>query len=288
MKINAEIIEDSVAPSSARLTTFILTFPRFILPEFNTHRAFSRNASPSRAIPVTKQILSVETEPFIPLAFNKNAKGMQGGENLTEKEQSEAVKEWIVARDAAVLSAKALLKLGVAKQYANRILEPFAWSKVILTATEFSNFFALRYHSMAQPEICELAKQMWEAYCNSEPKILKEGEWHLPFVTKEDSINVLSGFNIEAEDVVNQLIRASVARCARVSFLNHEGKKPSFEEDNQLYHRLVGSAPIHASPAEHQGQAHSQLSWSGNFKGWIQYRKLLENENIETFLPPKE
>lgn len=272
--VEAKIITDSVAPSGIRLTTFLLTYPRMVHAEFLTHRVFSRNASSSRAIPVNKQIQMVLDNPAIPLAFTKNKPGMQGGEALKGNEHEEALKVWLQARDHAVEQARKMVDLEVHKQYANRILEPWQHITVVCSATEFSNFFALRYHSMAQPEICELAKQMWELYSANEPEQLKEGEWHLPFVGVIERTN-------------ENCIKSSVARCARVSYLNHEGKTPTLEEDLKLYGRLLGGTPIHASPAEHQARAEkfSELR-SGNFIGWTQYRKTLENENIVKFTGP--
>lgn len=283
--VEAKIVCDSLAPSGVRLTTFVLTYPRFVHSEFLAHRMFSRNASSSRAIPVKKQIQMVIDNPAIPLAFTKNKPGMQGGEVLNDEKHYLAVEYWLAARDQAVCYAKGLAGLDVHKQYANRILEPFAHITVVCTATDYANFFALRCHSMAQPEICLLAEKMYDAYQQSAPNVLAEGQWHLPFITSDD---YKPGWHTDDDNLLAeldaQLIRSSVARCARVSYLNHEGKQPTLEEDNKLYDRLVGSAPIHASPAEHQAIASDDPKLrSGNFRGWIQYRQTLLNQNIETF-----
>lgn len=269
--IEAKVVADSVAPSGVRLTTFVLTYPRFIHAEFMTHRMFSRNASSSRAIPVKKQIQMVIDNPAIPLAFTKNRKGMQGGEILSEEEHRQAEAEWLRGRDEAVGIATALSGLEVHKQYANRVLEPYAHITVVCTATDYDNFFALRMHPAAQPEICELATQMHSALNQSSPVEYWNGGWHLPFA---------GGFGW-SDLSHEECIKCSVARCARVSYLNHEGKQPSLSEDLALYERLVGSAPIHASPAEHQAMAVADPGIrSGNFRGWIQYRKTLKGENI--------
>ena len=272
--IQVKIVEDSLAPNESRLTTFVLTYPRFIHSEFMTHRVFSRNASSSRATPVKKQIQMIIDNPAIPLAFTKNKPGMQGGEVLDEQAHENAMLVWLNARDSAVNYAKILADLEVHKQYANRILEPWAHITVVCTATDFNNFFALRYHPAAQPEICELAKQMWELYTNNTPKPLLDGEWHLPFCDEFDKKN----------DSIKMSIVKSVARCARVSYLNHDGAISTYEQDLQLYDRLLGSFPIHASPSEHQAMAISDANVrSGNFYGWIQYRKTLKNENVNKF-----
>jgi len=143
--IDAKIITDSVNKNGDRLTTFILTFPRFILAELNTHRAFSRNSASSRAIPFKKMVKSVEENPFIPIAWQKDHKGMQGTEYLNQDaDEGLIVRDWLSARDNAVEVAKSLNKEGVTKQLCNRLLEPFMWHTVIISATEFSNFFELR------------------------------------------------------------------------------------------------------------------------------------------------
>lgn len=272
--IEAKIIADSIAPSGVRLTTYVLTYPRFIHAEFMTHRVFSRNASSSRAIPVKKQIEMIANNPVIPLAFTKNKAGMQGGEALEGKAEELARKAWDFAMFHALDKARMLADLEVHKQYANRILEPFAHITVVCTATEYNNFFALRNHEAAQPEIHELARQMYELYSTNEPKQLQEGEIHLPFISDEE----------RAAIKLETLVKMSVARCARVSYLNHEGKTPTLEEDLKLYDRLVGAAPIHASPAEHQACAEADPELrSGNFRGWTQYRQTLKDQNITKY-----
>lgn len=283
--INVGIVADSTAPSGIRLTTFVLTYPRFIHSEFMTHRAFSRNASSSRAIPVKKQIQMVKENPAMPLAFRANKAGMQAGESFGPFKQFLCRFVWRSACYAAIFFATLMEKLNIHKQYANRILEPFSHITVVCTATDFANFFALRVHPDAQPEIHELAKWMALFYELNTPVQMIEGEVHLPFINPKE-INSIINSNIE--DKHGTLIKMSVARCARVSYLNHEGKEPTMEQDLKLYDRLVGSAPIHASPAEHQAIASSDPTMrSGNFRGWTQYRQLLLNQNIVSFkLPP--
>jgi len=281
--IEAKIVADSVGPNGVRLTTFVLTYPRFIHAEFMTHRVFSRNASSSRAIPVKKQIQMINDNPAIPLAFTKNKAGMQGGEALVDDAHEKAVQAWLLGRDEAVKVADLLADLEVHKQYANRVLEPWAHITVVCTATDWDNFFALRCHEMAQPEIHALADLMYGEYHTNTPKEIKEGEWHLPFVgdleLECEKIEPRNGF-------YGVPIKKSVARCARVSYLNHEGHMPTLQQDLELYERLLGSEPIHASPAEHQAQALSADKGSyhlGNLRGWLQFRKTLEGENVTSF-----
>lgn len=271
--IKAEIIADSLHPTGAsRLTTFLLTYPRFVHAEFMTHRMFSRNASSSRAIPVKKQIQAVIDNPAIPIAFLKNKAGMQGGDPLPDESSFLAKQTWLKTRDAVVSYAYQLSDLEVHKQYANRILEPWAHITVVCTATDYANFFALRIHPMAMPEMQELAGQMYSAMEANAPVRRTLDDWHLPFVSdlERDTLNL------------DEQVKCSVARCARVSYLNHEGKAPSLEEDLALYDRLVGAHPIHASPAEHQATVYL-LEYTANFYGFRSHRSLLANENIREF-----
>lgn len=298
--IEAKIVKDSIGPNGARLTTFVLTYPRFIHSELMTHRMLSRNASSSRAIPVKKQIQMVLDNPAIPLAFTKNQKGMQGGEALDGAEHQSAVTAWLDGRDRAVEVANVLADLEVHKQYANRVLEPWAHITVVATATDWNNFFALRCHEAAQPEIHALADLMYAAYSTNKPQPLEEGQWHLPFINESLSSEKVFGemgnkistpegteWTIPVGWEFNdELIKRSVARCARVSYLNHDGTETTVEQDLTLYGRLLGGIPIHASPAEHQGMASSDSDLrSGNLHGFVQYRKTLTNENITEYKP---
>lgn len=275
--ITAKIVCDSTNPNETRITTFALTLPRIILAEVNTHRMLAKNASSSRAIPVSRMIQQVETNPFIPLVFGKNRKGMQSSEKLDQDEQAIAKQIWLEARDEAVIKAKALAELGVHKQHANRLLEPFMYTSVVITGTAWANFFALRYHQDAQPEFLLLASKMAKVFRESIPEPLPWGSWHLPFILKEEKAN--------GDYKVNDLMKMSTARCARVSYMTHEGKVPSFEEDLELHDRLLLRDPKHATPSEHPAFAYPEFSDqdTGCYTGWKPYRKKVLNENILQF-----
>lgn len=278
--IKAEMVADSIGPNMVRIYTVLLTYPRMVHAEFMTHRMFSRNASSSRAIPVLKQIDMVCETPAIPLKFTENKKGMQGGEEIAESE--EALRIWLDMRDYVAAGCRKLAELGLHKQYANRPLEPWAHIKVLLTTTDDDNFMALRYHPAAAPEMQEIAKAIHEAKAASTPKRLVAGQWHMPFIQAYDIMN-------GNDPALETLIRASVARCARTSYLNKEGRVPDISEDEALYERLVGAHPLHASPAEHQAMATLDPELrSGNFRGWVQYRKLLKGENITDWKGPDD
>lgn len=292
MTISAKIIRDSITPKGARITTFVLRYPRFIHAELLTHRAFSRNASSSRAIPFTRLVKDTWNDIAYPIEFRQNQRGMQAGEALAPWREKACRALWKAHSYLSGAISWAIHKLGAHKQYANRLIEPTGHISVVLTATELANFFALRWHSAAQPEICELARKMFLMYRMSEPKMIMCGEWHLPFVTDEE---IRAHFAAVGDGVVTStndehwlpLIKLSVARCARVSFLNHFGKKPSQKEDFDLFEKLLSEQPIHASPAEHQAKSVPDHTLrSGNIVGWLQFRKTIPNENVEIFSGP--
>ena len=296
--IKAQIITDSVSEVGKRITTLQLCYPRFIHSEFMTHRVFSRNASSSRAIPVAKMIEQVRNDPAMPVHWGKNQPGMQAHEELTDESKADAIENWKQAALCAAEWAQYLMDDGAHKQIANRILEPFQWIHVVVTATEFDNFFELRAHEDAQPEIHELAIQMKAAMDASTPVLLQLGEWHLPYVTDKDydavaryrreamGMNDLEAF--DDEGITEMLCRVSAARCCRVSYLKHDGHPSTIGDDLLLCDRLAGARPIHASPFEHQATPDQQLQksngefwWAnghlhGNLVGWIQNRKLIE------------
>lgn len=268
--IEAKIICDSISPQGVRLTTFELKYPRFILSEFNTHRVFSRNSASSRAIPVKKMIKDVINDPVIPVFWGKNQAGMQAKEELSGIKLKAAQFLWKIARYPACGIAYFMTKIGLHKQITNRIIEPWMWTKTIVTATEWDNFFELRVHEDAQPEIYSLSTLMYQEYLNSTPKKLKYGEWHLPYVTEDElNNNTLS---------IESLIMVSGARCARVSYLTHDGKAPDSSKDFRLYDDLVGSVPIHASPTEHQATPNKNTNFDKNFRGWHQHRADIEHK----------
>ena len=275
MTITAKVVADSVGPNGVRITTMELEYPRFIHAEFMTHRVFSRNASSSRAIPVMKVLKRIFTDMAMPVHWGANMPGMQAREELSGWRLKMARALWIFSGWIMCCFAYLLTKIGLHKQVANRIIEPWSHIKVLVTSTYWDNFFALRLHQDAQPEILELAEAMFLAKKYSDPVYLHAGEWHLPYIRGMDR----SVYSVEDR------IKMSVARCARVSFLNHDGRVTSLEEDLKLFDRLLAGDLKHASPAEHQAQAidgYSQVKSdvTGNFYGWKQYRKNIEHEAI--------
>jgi hypothetical protein len=284
MGIQVKVIADSVGPSGKRITTFELRYHRFIHSEFMTHRAFSRNAASSRAIPIAKMLRRIKAEPALPLSWGTNQKGMQAGAELTGWRRWLAIRVWLLACRVACALSWTLSKLGVHKQVANRLTEPFQYMVTVVTATEWANFFHLRYHKDAQPEFQALAKAMYKVYRESTPTPISAGGWHLPYVDYvRDGDDVCGDLKVSRWTATfwDMLCKISTGRCARTSYVNQDGVR-SIRDDIALHNRLVKSAqsgdPGHWSPLEHQAQALEKPEQSGNFVGWKQYRKTYPNE----------
>jgi thymidylate synthase ThyX len=303
---SAKIIADSVSPANHRLTTFECTFPRIILAEVNTHKMLSKNSASSRAIPVEKMIARVLEDSYVPTHWGKNQRGMQAEQDVSPDTGKFAEIEWEAARDAAVEQAARLLKLGIHKQITNRLLEPFMWHTALITGTEWSNFFHLRDNKDAHPDFRDLAHAMRELYEKRQPRKLCHGEWHKPLI--EDN-ELAHEFCRTPFDVTHLLCKVSVGRCARISYLTHDGKRDP-QADVDLCVRLLSRG--HMSPFEHVARPMTEeelelfkqkkLTWDagarawtwlgrhdtrlegdythflGNLNGWVQYRKLIAHE----------
>lgn len=260
----AAIIADSVTGEGHRLTTLEVTFPRFILAEFNTHRMLSRNSASSRAVPTNVKLRQVRDTPFVPDHWGSNRRGMQAGGEIEETQKASSL--WLEARDKAMHVAAQLLRLGVHKQLANRVLEPFSWHTALVTATDWDNFFHLRMHPDAQPEFCTIATLMHVAMKSSAPNPCRPLDWHLPYTTAEERLFYDPMW----------LAPISAARCARVSYLSHNGES-DINSDISLAERLRTSG--HMSPFEHPARAQYNAHYVGNFHGWMQYRKFISHEH---------
>lgn len=297
-QIKATIVADSYsAVNGKRITTFELEYPRWIHGEILTHRLFSRNAMSSRAVPIEKMIEQVWNDPATPTHWGKNQAGMQAKEELEGVNLGFVKGYWQDAAHFAASYARQMSQEGAHKQIVNRILEPFQLMKTVLTATEFDNFFWLRKHEDAQPEIKELAERMyeqleWNKLLTVE---LDAGDWHTPYYE--------AGYWLkESETPLEDALAISSSCCAQVSYRLLDD---SIEKARKVYQRLVESTPVHASPFEHQaspmvftnwvqtgdlgteqGTTHMTRDgefWSGNFKSWIQYRQLIDGNVCNKF-----
>lgn len=306
----AIIVEDTTPDENdgwrGRLTTMIVDFPRCILPEMNTHRVFSRNSASSRARSVRTTISSVMEHPYIPI-FTENRKGMTG-EPIEGDDFRRCMDRWLVARDKAVSSELGLLLgdlytgdegtvegdwgqwvdkyygsvyhgaegalngLNVHKQNANRLIEPFMWHEMLITSTDWENFFILRTDSAAQPEMQVIAKVMKAAYRASDPVL---SDYHCPFIEVDDS-SWLS---------IDKSFMESASECARISYKDRSAI--DLKKSTDLASRMLGAG--HMSPFEHQAVNPEGLKGlpefigripgpGRNFSGpWVQYRAIVEN-----------
>lgn len=299
----------------------LLRYPRMVHAEFTRHRAFGYSVASSRAIPSAKLRKRIEESPATIAWWGRNQKGMAAAEELTGDDLVKVKAAWAAGMDHALKLAIELEELGLHKQIANRVLEPWMDVEQLTTGTDWSNFWALRIHPDAQPEIRRIAELAFEVSQASIPKKLEVGEWHLPFITNEDRSGAL-GFACKHNEVDQLLYKVSAARCARTSYLNHEGRL-EYDKDLALFDLLVGKVPGHWSPTEHVAQAMPRLrrwdsiilwfagcllgvfgdQWSkgqrkrfqqhskrfmlssGNLVGWKQLRKFYDNENIGCKMP---
>ena len=278
--ISAKVIADSIS-NGVRITSLQLHLPKFILAELNTHRVFSRSSASSRAIPTDKIIKMLDEDYFSPIYWGKNKAGMEANEALSLKEEQQAKLIWRKAFENAVKSVKELQLLGIHKQTINRLLEPFMWVDTICTATEWDNFFELRISEHAQPEMRALAEAMKEAMDNSKPV---KRYYHLPYIREGE---------IKNRPVWGDFLKSS-ARCARVSYLNHDQTKPNAQQDMQLAQKLFKAK--HWSAFEHTAVSLEHMlndehpsfgeideddvkrhTLIRNFKGWVQLRAMLDS-----------
>jgi hypothetical protein len=335
--ISAKIIADSVSPDGKRMTTIQMRYPRFIHAESLTHRLLaeqpsyyddiiipdglmydpnlSRNARSSRAVPIEKMIAEVMENPVVPIHWGAAQKGMQAyaendamvdiGRMLGFADRVNVTNEqaWLMGRDMMVHLVQGFADAGYAKQVANRLLEPWLHIDTLVSATEWTNFLALRDHHAAEPHIQKLAQEVKLAMEISTPVLLRPGEWHLPYVEYDERSDIIEWAKQNKEEAKNNIFAAvdyaveisrklSVARCARISYTPFDGNG-SIEKELERYDLLVGSIPLHASPAEHQatpdifvqhpgwpGKDWEYPDLHGNLEGWIQFRKQLPNEHI--------
>lgn len=284
---DAKVLLDSTTEQDIRLLTFRLRYPKYIHTELMTHRVFSRNASSSRAIPTRLYIEEARSDELrVTPHFGSSQKGMQQGEVLTGPQLVAAHKWWRTQALIAADQAEHALELGLHKDVINRTLEPYIHINVVVTSTEYMNWFGLRLDAGAKPEIRELAIKMWEAYNTSKPTLLKPGEWHLPYVGHWTPWQPQSNEDIH---LLAHAMAVSVARIANVSYQSYKTKEPlGRQEAITLHDRLLSSR--HLSPFEHQATPdvllHRPIThWlmseqHGNFTGWRQYRKTIPGEAI--------
>lgn len=319
--IVAKVVADSVSKKGKRITTFEIEYPRFIHSELMTHRMLSKNSSSSRAIPIAKMLEQIEDNMATPLYWGKAKSGMQATEEVLEFEKVKSKANWKRAFNYTKERVSNMSKDGLHKQVPNRLLEPFQMMKVVITGTEWDNFFNLRIHPDAQPEICKLAYEMYKAMQDSKPYNLKSGEWHLPYVNIGWSICGEIAYTDESFNVItlDEAIKLSAASCAAVSYRT---ECMTLEKAEKIFDMLIKAEVVHSSPFEHLATPIVEVwdktgdtfdvfinkeksknvvrfmeTWedgithvnkqgelcSGNLVGWIQYRHLLPSNTCWKF-----
>jgi hypothetical protein len=249
--IKAEVVAHSRSTTGARIMTALCTIPRWALPELNTHGQTARNSESSRAVPPEKKIRSVLDNPYIP-DFRRRVTGMGAGELVSPEEQEFARMHWLAQRDHAVETAQHLIDMNLDKSRVNRLLEPFMYHTVIITATNWGNLLGQRcpvgdvpdMDFPAQEEFQELAIDIRNILRDDKPRILGPGEWHLPFVTEEER-EAWYGSDL-------YLPNLSAGRNARVSYAKHA-------DDESIERTLARAESLatmsHFSPLEHPAVA---------------------------------
>ena len=314
--ITAKVIADSISPSGQRITTLEIEYPRFILSELNTHGMLVKNSSSSRAIPIKTMIAQIVENGATPLYWGKAKSGMQAGEEVVGNDLSVIQYLWDLARSNAIASADVLSQMGLHKQTANRLLEPFQMMKTVITGTDWDNFFNLRIHPDAQPEFCMLAYKMYVAMKKSVPTPLKSGEWHLPYVDSSHELSdegfpILGTLRYHTGEVgtdsfkyltLEEAQRISASCTAQTSYRKSDD---SLEKADKIFDMLIKADVLHASPFGHLAtpvnrrlnDVHSPSTWqegithmnrsgvfcSGNLTGWISYRHLIPNNTCYEF-----
>lgn len=310
--IKAEIIAHSRnIETGDELITYRLTYPRIILAQVNTYKSLVKITASSRAQPFNKVVEVIENDPFIPMAYQKAHKGMQGTEYfMGEEEIRERDLEWLTARDKAVEQAKKLNDLGVTKQVTNRILEAYMWVTQLVTGTReaYEHLFNQRCPEYeiggvkgrskkemgldlsdeewltcnkghAEIHFMDLAEKMYDALRDSEPKELKPGELHIPYLDTP-----LMTPDLFPEDV----IKYSCGLTAHTSYTTiGDGTKMTIEKARGLFDHCLENG--HYSVFEMIGKAMSKDELNDprrrGFRGFIQLRGHLEDGNdLKSFL----
>lgn len=297
--IYVRVLKDSISPEGDRLFSIHAHYPRIILAEVNTHKIISKCGSSSRAIPILKSIEALEQNFFLPSYWGKNQSGMQAKEEISIEDQDKAKKIIQSHFKSSVKMVKKLLDLGLHKQVCNRYLEPFMYQNTIISATEWDNFFKLRFHEDCEPHFFQLAKCIKKAFDEHTPEQLLPGEWHLPFIdTKRDENNkLIYGLSDETGFEEVSLEIAKKISCSTVAQISYRKEDRTIDTANKVFDKLLNSEPKHSSCSEHQGTPidYNSLSdmnflddkgithmdrlynlWGKNFKGWKMLRSEFE------------
>ena len=251
----AEMVCDSVNPfTGTRISTAVVRLPRIVLAELNTHAALAKNSASSRAIPAATFRQRVLDDPYVPWRWPVNGKGMVPKEYAAPRawRTKVAVLVWKGALGVASLAHRLLERLGVHKEITNRLLEPWMWTEVLVTATDWDGFFAQRCHEAAADGVRAAAtvlRDLLDAHTPTETSL------HLPYIQQGE------------QGAPMDLFMASARRCRRVSYLR-QGVVVSLEEDAAAGAEGLRETPPHLSPYEHAAWALGTPTRSAKFRDW--------------------
>ena len=295
--ITAQVVAHSVSKDGKELITMSIKYGLIVHGEFLRHRLLSNSVKSNRAIPMDVLRKEVLEAPYVPVFLGAKQRGMVADNEVKNPKLAEKLWKW--ARYPACFAHWIAEKLGAHKEWANRLLNPWQYVEETVTATEWDNFYHLRLDSNAQRDIQELAKVMLEAYKQSIPTLLQEGEWHTPYVASYPTVDNKRKYidNDGKELCPVDAVKVSAARCARSSYNKHDKTTTTLKDDLPLYSALIEASPVHGSPLEHQGTpmvgenednythiSKDGVKWSGNFQGWVQARQTLEGHTNWNYL----
>ncbi len=295
-----KVVLYSANPLDQRIACLEWRFPRVVLAETVTHRKLlhelgveelcihdttttdelSKNSASSRAIPLKTMLQDVREYPYVPDKWSKNNAGMSETEYLSGDDADENNADWLAAMHYNIAVGQRMADRGTHKQDVNRLLEPWAWTTQVVTATCWDNFFALRCDRRAAPAFRTLARLAYLALRDSVPQSLNWEDWHLPYIRKHEAQGI----------PVSTLLKISTARVAWTSYASPD-KSTDIGKALDTYGKLVGGYPLHASPMEAQAQARPPRYFAdnpehiSNLKHWLQHRKLLARENVTAYTP---
>lgn len=275
--ISATIIADSIGPTGARLTTFELVAPKWMVAQFNTHGMIRRDSASARAVPTARIITQVRDDPYLPPRWNYRQRGMQPAGPMTPPHAAAMDRIERRLRRSVLRYVGQMAALQAAKEDVNRYLEPWMMTTIVATATEWENYLALRAHGDAQAAHATLAYAMRDALAAGTPVPRApwyHGEaacWHLPYVTDDER---------RAIDW-RVLPLLSAARCAGVSYYRQGAHGDTAAEIDRAL-RLV--ADRHWSPTEMAARAEgvpwgAPDDWYGPYRGWKPLRKFYGGES---------
>lgn len=259
-KISAKVILDALPKKGARLTTIEVVMPKFLIAQLNTHRALVKNSASSRAMPVTFVITSIVENYVTPMDFGMpaNSRGMVAKSSLTGWRKHASRLLWNTGMYVNIAIAYLQSKVGLHKAWANRPLEAYMYTKVLITATDWENFFKLRVHKDAQDAMEITALAIKTALHNHIPTIVEDNQYYLPYV------GIL--YNPTPEE-----INLSVSCCAQITYNRELDTSP--DKAASVVAKLLGDTP-HWSPFEHLAVLNHNPK--GSYRSWQSYRHIIE------------